>query len=260
MSEGTVAAIWRYPVKSMLGEMLEVAEIDSRGVGSDRVYAVVDPAENRVGSAKIPHKWRQLYEFRAAGTRGESGVRVTFPDGSELAADDPAIEARLSEALGREVQFVTEKPEGLGLEAVKPGMDAIALEETIDFPLINPFFDFAALHVVTTSTLARFRELYPAGDFDARRFRPNIVLDTGVEGGFVEQTWTGRDVMIGDAVRVRVIMPTHRCAATTLAHHGLPDDNEILRTANKHNGGNVGVYAAVVETGVIRRGDVARLV
>jgi hypothetical protein len=55
-------------------------------------------------------------------------------------------------------------------------------------------------------------------------------------------------------------MKTHRCAATTLPHHGLPKDNEILRTANKHNAGNVGVYATVVETGTVRVGDVVEVV
>jgi len=260
----TVAAVYRYPVKSMLGEDLAAAEIDPRGVAGDRAFAVIDPAENRVGSAKIPKKWARLYEFRAAyhpSSNGAASVpQVTFPDGSVVPADSPEIDARLSGILGKEVRFVSTKPEGLRLEAVKPGLDAIELPETVDFPLVNPFFDFAALHIVTSATLGCLRSLYPEGDFDARRFRPNIVLDTPGEAGFLEESWIGKTLAIGDEVRVRIFMNTHRCAATTLPHHGLPNDPDILRTANKHNAGNVGVYATVERTGTVRVGDVVEVV
>jgi uncharacterized protein YcbX len=243
----------------MLGETLEAAAIDQRGVVGDRAYALMDPAENRVGSAKIPKKWARLYEFRSAYGPAANGTlpmpSITFPDGETVPADAPDIDARLSEALGKDVRFVAVKPEGLKLEAVKPGLDAVELAETVDFPLVNPFFDFAALHIVTNATLDQYRSLYPEGDFDERRFRPNIVLDTPGESGFLEQTWVGKTLAIGDEVRVRIMMPTHRCAATTLPHHGLPKDVEILRTANKHNAGNVGVYASVERTGTVRVGD-----
>jgi uncharacterized protein YcbX len=259
----TVRALYRYAVKSMLGETLEAAEIDERGVVGDRAYAVMDPAENRVGSAKIPKKWARLYEFRsvygAAANGRLAAPSITFPDGETVPADAPDIESRLSEALGKDVRFVAVKPEGLKLEAVKPGLDAVELAETVDFPLVNPFFDFAALHIVTGATLDHYRSLYPEGDFDERRFRPNIVLDTPGESGFLEQTWVGKTLAIGDEVRVRIMMPTHRCAATTLPHHGLPNDVGILRTANKHNRGNVGVYATVERTGTVRVGDVVEV-
>ncbi len=255
----TVARLYRYPVKSMLGEDLDAVAIDSRGVAGDRAYAVIDPAENRVGSAKIPHKWKRLYEFSAMYPPGDDTTLppplILFPDGAPAVATDPGLDARFSQTLGKPVRFVSQKPEDLKLEAVKPGLDAVDLEETVDFPLINPFFDFAALHLVTTATLAHLRTFYPGGDYDARRFRPNLVLDAGSETGFLEQTWVGKTLTIGDQVRLRILMPTHRCAATTLPHHGLPNDPEILRAANRHNNGNVGVYAAVEQPGIVRVGD-----
>ena len=260
MPEITVAALYRYPVKSMLGEDLSSVEIDPRGVVGDRAYAVIDPAENRVGSAKIPKKWARLYEYTSR-LNGDGAVpEIVFPDGSTAAVDDPDIDAMLSRDLGKEVRMVSTKPEDLKLEAVKPGLDAVDLPETVDFPLINPFFDFAALHIVTSATLDHFRSLYPDGDFDARRFRPNIVVNAPGETGLLEETWIGKTLAIGDEVRVRIMMNTHRCAATTLPHHGLPNDPDILRTANKHNAGNVGVYAAVVETGTVRVGDAVDVV
>jgi hypothetical protein len=219
----------------------------------------MDPVENRVGSAKIPKKWARLYEFQAAYGAQANGALpppdIMFPDGSLVAADAPDLEARLSKARGQVVRFVATKPEGLSLEAVKPGLDAVELAETVDFPLVNPFFDFAALHIVTSATLEHYRSLYPDGDFDERRFRPNIVLETPGETGFLEDRWIGKTLAIGDQVRVRIMMTTHRCAATTLPHHGLPNDANILRTAHKHNAGNVGVYAMVVETGTVKVGD-----
>jgi uncharacterized protein YcbX len=259
MNVGAVTSLHRYPVKSMLGEDLPSAAIDARGVAGDRAYAVIDPAENRVGSAKIPKKWARLYEFTSAYPEASDGnlppPLITFPDGETRPADAPDIESRLSDALGKPVRFVSQKPEDLKLEAVKPGLDAVELAVTMDFPLVNPFFDLASLHIVTTSTLDQFRSLYPGGDYDSRRFRPNLVLDTGGETGFVEQSWIGKTIAVGPEVRLRIFMQTHRCAATTLAHHGLPNDAEILRTANKHNDGNVGVYATVEQPGTVSLGD-----
>jgi uncharacterized protein YcbX len=259
----TVSRIYRYPVKSMLGEDLESVAINARGVLGDRAYAVIDPAENRVGSAKIPHKWKRLYEFSALYPPGDDMTLppplVLFPDGIPAVATDAGIDARLSQALGKPVRMVSEKPEGLMLEAVKPGLDAVDLEETVDYPLVNPFFDFAAVHLVTSATLAQMRSLYPGGDYDARRFRPNLVLDAGAEPGFLEETWLGKTIAVGPAVRLRVFKTTHRCAATTLPHHGLPNDPEILRAANRHNDGNVGVYATVEAPGMIRVGDTVEL-
>ena len=262
MSEiGTVAALWRYPVKSMLGEELATAEVNQRGLACDRAYAVVDPVENRVGSAKIPHKWARLYEFRAAYPDSTAGAaQVTFPDRTVMMSDDPGLDAALSRALGREVKFVSQPPAGLRLEVAKPGTDPLTLERTVDFPLVNPFFDFGPVHLLTTATLDGLRSLYPEGDFDPRRFRPNVIIDTRSQAGFVENGWVGRTLALGEEVRLRVIMPTGRCAATTLAHSGLPNDPEILRTAKRHNSGNVGVYATVVQGGVVRCGDGVRLI
>jgi uncharacterized protein YcbX len=255
----TVSRLYRYPVKSMLGEDLEAVAVDGRGVVGDRAYAVMDPAENRAGSAKIPHKWKRLYEFSAMYPPGDDTTLppplILFPGGTPATAIDADLDARLSQALGKPVQFVSQKPEDLKLEAVKPGLDAVDLKETVDFPLVNPFFDFAALHLVTSATLAHLRTLYPGGDYDARRFRPNLVLDAPDETGFLEQTWVGKTIAVGDHVRLRILMPTHRCAATTLPHHGLPNDPEILRAANRHNNGNVGVYATVEQPGIVRLGD-----
>ena len=118
------------------------------------------------------------------------------------------------------------------------------------------FFDLALVHLLTTATIERLRALYPAGRFEVRRFRPNIVVSTGPdEQGFVENDWIGHTVAIGDDVRLAITGPCPRCVMITLPQGDLPKDSGILRTAAQHNGVNVGVYASVGKGGTIRRGD-----
>jgi uncharacterized protein YcbX len=118
------------------------------------------------------------------------------------------------------------------------------------------FFDCATVHLLTTATLDHLRELYPKGRFEARRFRPNIVVQLASgEKGFAENAWVGRTLAIGTAVRLSITGPCGRCVMTTLAQGDLPKDPGILRTAAQHNHVNVGVYAAVVRRGTICRGD-----
>ena len=116
------------------------------------------------------------------------------------------------------------------------------------------------VHLLTTATLDRLRELYPQGRFEVRRFRPNIVVQLGsTEKSFAENAWVGHTLAIGTAVRLKITSPCGRCVMTTLAQGDLPKDPGILRTAAQHNQVNVGVYAAVELGGTIRRGDPIRI-
>ena len=93
-----------------------------------------------------------------------------------------------------------------------------------------------------------------------RRFRPNIVVELASgESGFVENTWVGRTLAIGSDLQLSVTAPCFRCVMTTLPQGDLPRDPGILRTAAQHNKASVGVYAAVLRGGLIRRGDTVRL-
>lgn len=141
-------------------------------------------------------------------------------------------------------------------------MEGLDHRDTVtDFGLPEgTFFDCAAVHVLTTATIDRLRELYPQGRFEVRRFRPNIVVQPGsAEKNFVENAWIGRTLAIGDGVRLNVTGLCPRCVMTTLPQSDLPRDPGILRTAAQHNQVNVGVYAAVLRGGAIRRGDPVRL-
>ena len=122
------------------------------------------------------------------------------------------------------------------------------------------FRSLAVVHVLTTGTIDRLRELYPQGRFEVRRFRPNIVVELASgEKGFVENAWIGYTLSIGEAVRLSITGPCPRCVMTTLPQGDLPRDLGILRAAAQHNGAHVGVYAAVERGGLIRRGDPVRI-
>jgi uncharacterized protein YcbX len=143
-----------------------------------------------------------------------------------------------------------------------PDIEGLDYRDTVtDFDLPEgTFFDCATVHLLTTATLDRLRELYPTGRFEVRRFRPNIVLEPAAgEKTFIENSWIGHTLAIGDEVRLSVTGPCPRCVMITLPQGDVPRDSGILRTAAQHNQANVGVYAAVVRGGTIHRGDPVRL-
>jgi uncharacterized protein YcbX len=139
-----------------------------------------------------------------------------------------------------------------------PDIAGLDYRDTVtDFTLPEgTFFDCAVVHLLTTATVDRLRELYPPGRFEVRRFRPNVVVEMAdTVKDFVENGWIGRTLAIGDVVRMSITGPCPRCVMTTLPQGDLPKDPAILRTAAQHNHANVGLYASVVQGGTVRRGD-----
>ena len=265
---GSVAALWRYPVKSMMGEELNSCEVTDRGLLGDRHFAVVDRATGKVGGAKNPRKWGNFFDFRAAYAQPPQAaaamppVRITLPDGTAVTTGHGDLEQVLSRAFGRDVALGEAQPgdrlPGATAEEYWPDMAGLDYRDTVtDFDMpAGTFFDTAVVHLLTTATIDRLRGLYPHGRFEARRFRPNIVVSTGPdELGFAENDWIGHTVAIGGTVRLAITGPCPRCVMITLPQGDLPKDPGILRTAAQHNAVSVGVYASVLTGGSIRRGD-----
>jgi uncharacterized protein len=265
---GSVSALWRYPVKSMMGEELNSCHVTDLGLAGDRRFAVVDRATGKVGGAKNPRKWGNFFDFRAAYAEPPDisapvpPVRITLPDGTELSSRQADLDRLLSRAFGREVAFEEARPEEKSQAATAeeywPDMGGLDHRDTVtDFEMpAGTFFDIAVLHLLTTATIDQLRELYPQGRFEARRFRPNIVISSPEQDrGFAENAWVGRTISVGDTVRLAITEPCPRCVMITLPQGDLPKDSGILRTAAQHNSVNVGVYASVVRGGPIRRGD-----
>lgn len=277
---GSIVSLWRYPVKSMMGEESNAAEVTKGGFLGDRAYALVDTSDGKVASAKNPRKWPQLFDFRAAlADPPRTGVkvppvRITLPDGTIVKSEQPDLDQILSKVLKREVKLDAAQAHQEVVESASPNVRPATAEEywpdieglehrdtVTDFGLPEgTFFDCAVVHLLTTATLDRLRELYPPGRFEVRRFRPNIVVEAANgEKDFVEDAWIGKILAIGDAVRLSITGPCARCVMTTLPQGDLPRDTGILRTAAQHNRANVGVYASVLQGGKVRRGDSVRL-
>lgn len=261
---GIVARLRRYPVKSMQGEEIESAVVDSRGLVGDRRYAVFEPETGRVASPKIPRKWAPLLSFRAEYPVEPNGgevppARITFPDGPALMTDDVNLDGLLADALGRDVRLVTETRERGKIEHASPSNDPIDFTETVDFPVINPFFDFGGTHLITTATLQHLKDLNPDASVDLLRYRPNFLIETPEgQAGFAENDWVNHNILVGDDVQLRIIMKTIRCIVTTLPQVGITEDRGLLRTVQQHNDLCVGVYGMVVQPGEVRLGDEVR--
>ncbi len=252
----------------MMGEALNAAQITSRGLFGDRSYALRDTETGMVVSAKNPKKWPNMFSYHAAFTSPpEAGsvlpaVRVTLPDGSFAVSSSPDFAPMLSAKLGRSVVLLATPPQKSQLEEYWPDMEELANRDVVTDEAMpeGTFFDLSVIHLLTTSTLDRLRELNPRSRFEPRRFRPNLIVDTGGQKGFVENDWIGKVIAIGPEVRLQVTGPCPRCVMTTLPQADLPKDPDVLRTAAKQNEGRVGAYASVVQSGTIRIGDTLTLI
>ncbi len=281
---GRVSSILRYPLKSMLGEELETVAFDQRGVVRDRRYALIDDETGKVVSVKRPRWWGRMFELTGR-TSGDGGAVVSFPDGETVPVGDPKLSVRLGEFFGRPVTVADTPPPDARFDEIwvrelkggaEPyfGMESRMEdgEEMIDGgAFMGPagnFFNFGAVHLVTSSTVRELTRHAPESRFDAHRFRPNLVVDTDGDG-FVETGWQGRTLQIGP-VQLRVSFTVPRCVMTTLAQGDLPADREVLRTIAATNSVDVlqtgtlypcaGVYADVLAEGEIRRGDPVRII
>jgi uncharacterized protein YcbX len=286
-SVGTVSALWRFPVKSFLGEKVAEADVTERGIVGDRGHALIDTSTGKVVSAKNPRLWPDMFTCRAEYVKEpRSGgelppVRITLGDGTIVLSDAADVDAALSKFFGRGVTLAQSAPADFTIDQYHPDIEgadpagrrdtvvdqklgsALFEEEGIPSPVeVGAFFDVFPVSLLTTSTLDRVEELSPDTRFDQRRFRMNVIVATP-EPGFVENGWVGRSLAIGDDAQVVVVMPDPRCVMPTLAQEDLPRDNEVMRTLVRHNrldaGGAMspcaGVYAAVIAAGTLRAGD-----
>jgi uncharacterized protein YcbX len=260
---GMVAALHRYPVKSMIGEELNSTRVGLKGFQGDRAFALADVQSGKIASAKNPSKWPTLFKYRATFTAPLNGdplpaARITFPDGSTALTNDQSIATQLSLSLGKAVRLLKSASGAGTLEEYWPDVEGLPRRDVVTDEAMpaDTFFDLGMIHLLTTATIDSYRALYPEGRFEPRRFRPNLVIQTeaGVNG-FPENDWDEKVLAIGGEVRIKITGPCGRCVMTTLPQGDLPKDNGILKTAVKHNQAHVGAYATVVQGGLIRAGD-----
>jgi uncharacterized protein YcbX len=270
----TIASLWRYPVKSMMGEQVASAHVTARGLAGDRAYALVDTAANR---AAVVRTWatalmsyRATFDAEPLADQPPPAIRITDPDGTSWSSADPDSDARFVARFDRPLNLMSHAPAGLLLE-FPAGTAGGKLAHITEMPISSAappgtFFDVASLHLLTTATLERIQGAYPQGRIDVRRFRPNIMVTTDA-GPFAENAWIGRRFAIGDEVVAKGITPTPRCVNATIPQADLPRDGGILKALARLNAVDfgdaghlpcAGLYASVERSGRIRPGDAIR--
>ena len=282
---GTVQELWRYPVKSMVGEQLAQTTIVSNGVPGDRGWALRDEAAGEIrGGKKLPGLMRCTARYLLEPGEGDvPPVEITFPDGSSVTTEDPRAAARLSEFLGRQVTLwplqppenrdhyrrgLPDKPDlmdelrdvfGRLPEEPLPDLSVFS-QELFEFTSpVGTYFDAFPLHLLSTASLAALGADAPADRFDRRRFRPNVLIASADgERGLVDVGWTGRSLRVGEAI-VQVQLPTPRCSMTMQPQPGLPKDPLTLRAIVRDGDQNLGAYATVTTPGRVAVGDAVEL-
>lgn len=290
---GSVARLWTFPVKSMKGALVSETEVTKAGLTGDRGYALSDVETGRIVSAKSVRRFPGMFSCGASyletpeAGRDLPAVRISLPDGRSVTSDDANAASVLSDFMQREVRLARQAPDDFTIDMYHPDVkdaDPAGYRDTVvdqkvgsaywedagaDSPVPRgSFLDLYPVTVLTTSTIDNLNRLEPEQTFDERRFRMNIIVRTD-QPGFVENDWVGRELGIGDEVRLKIDIPDPRCVMTTLAVDELPNDTEILRALVRHNridvGGDgkfpcAGVYALVETPGRVRVGDAVRLV
>ena len=243
-----VTELWRHPVKSLQGEQLADARLDPDGVDGDRLWGVRDTATGRVLTAR--REPRLLY---ASARVVDDQPELSLPTGDVLRGTGQAADDALSAWLAKPVTLthaVTQPPAQAEYFADATDDASAPIEWTMP---PGRFVDAAALLLLTTASLRTGLSLHPEGDWDVRRFRPNVLIDTDEEG-WVEDGWCGRTVRIGE-VEVVPQQPCVRCTMVTRPQPGLERDVDTFRTVARHHAGHLGVWSAVRSPGTIRVGD-----
>ncbi|MFD1858623.1 MOSC domain-containing protein [Aeromicrobium camelliae] len=223
----TVARLRRYPVKSMGGESLDSAELDLRGLVGDRRYAVVDEA-GFLASGKNTRRFRRrdaIFDYTARMT-DDHDVLVTNGR-REWQVGDQNLADELSSAMDARV--------------------------TIEADRTAAHQDEAAVSLISTATLDWCAARWSI-DADPRRLRTNLVITA--DEPFTEEAWEGRELTIGDGVRLRVTRRIPRCRMIDVDQDGAVAEGRWLRSLGAERDTRIGVYAEVIDGGTIRTGDV----
>ena len=268
---GTVGNLWRYPVKSMLGERLDEAFMTPNGVLGDRVWALRDLKTGRIASAK---KHPALLDFRAyydvqPTAKKPGSVVIETPDGHVMLADEAGVSDRISHILNVPVRLENEARElekttivretvfgDVPVSKFKPDWTPETMPDYFQLKT-GSFFEIGSIFILTSGSVEHLRACQGGtAMIDQRRFRPNIYVESnGSTQGFVEDTWIGGTLAFGESVTVDEFSGTVWCVTATLPQQGLPRDLSILRTIARDHKGCLGVYGTVRSGGKIQVGD-----
>lgn len=281
---GRVKELWRYPVKSMEGELLQEAQIEKLGMVGDRSWAIRDEVANEIsGVRKLPRLLSCTARFEEQPLPGQTGtdvphVQVQLPDGTRFLTRDDQGNKILSAYLKREVSLQPLQPKSnkefyrlstlTGEQAMKkqfdarggmPSLGSLSWSKMVELgTYVTPrgsFYDVYPLHIVTSNSIGMLKSLAPEGDFQSRRFRPNIYIESAQKNDNLDEfEWVGGKLFIGDAV-IKCESRTVRCSMPAQPQAGLEKDSKVLRTLEKYTERHLGINASVIRPGSIRDGD-----
>lgn len=281
---GTVKEVWRYPVKSMGGELLKETEIDKGGVIGDRSWAVRDETSNELTNVrKTPLLLQCVAAYNVMPEAGQRGtdiphVDITLPTGETIKSSDTDKNDDLSEFLQKDVSLWPLQPKSnwkfyllktMNTEASLkkqfntkqslPNLASISwtklLELTVFATPLGRFYDMYPLHIITSNSIDKLASLYPEGDIQARRFRPNFYIESKDKtNDLAEFDWVGGKLFIGETI-LQCDSRTVRCSMPAQPQQGLDKDVKILRALEQHTERHLGVNASVIKAGIIKHGD-----
>jgi uncharacterized protein YcbX len=233
---GHVEAIFRYPVKSMAGERLEVANLGWHGLDGDRRLAFRRlNDDNRSGfpwlsASKLPDLLLFAPHRREDGGPGELPYHIRTPNGEEV----PVFGEDLATEIGRRY--------GAPLQMMQ---------------LKHGIFDEASISVIASDTVREIGRL--AGrNLDVRRFRPNVVVRLLRSAPFQEGEWVGGVLLFGeadDAPAITVTMRDERCSMVNLDPDTASPAPEVMKAIVRANQNNAGIYGAVTRIGRLAVGQ-----
>lgn len=248
-----IAQLWRYPVKSLLGERLPTLRLVDDGIEGDRMWGIQDRRDGRILTAR--REPRLL--FASSRLAGSDLPVITLPDGEEMAGTGPVTDAALSAWLGKPVALVAaSESDTARAEYFADATDdaSQAIEWTMPK---GRFVDAFPVLVISTAGLRSGAVAYPAGAWDVRRFRPNILIQLNGEG-WAEDAWADRQLSVGSAQ----LIPRQRCIRCTMvnrAQRGLDTDVNIFKTLHRTHGGKAGMWTQVMQPGTISEGDMVEI-
>jgi len=248
-----IAQLWRYPVKSLLGERLPTAHLVDDGIEGDRMWGIQDRCDGRILTARREPRLLFASSRLAAGDLPV----VILPDGQEVAGTGPVTDAALSAWLGKPVTLVAASDSHAGnAEYFADATDdaSQAIEWTMPK---GRFVDAFPVLLISTAGLRSGAVAYPAGAWDVRRFRPNILIQLDGEG-WTEDASADRQLRVGSAQ----LIPRQRCIRCTMvnrAQPGLDTDVNIFKTLHRTHGGKAGMWTQVTQPGPISEGDLVEI-
>ncbi|HEY0320003.1 MAG TPA: MOSC domain-containing protein [Pyrinomonadaceae bacterium] len=238
MEIGRISAIFRYPVKSMAGESMDVARLGWHGIEGDRRLAFRRLADKSGFPWLIASKLPQLLLYKPFGFDSNAAellpTHVRTPEGKEYELRSDELREEISSRCGSDVELMN----------LKQGI-----------------FDEACISVISLGTMHSI-EREAGRDLDLRRFRPNIVIETASAEPFEEDGWVGRTLMFGEGnsmTALNVTMRDERCVMVNFDPDTAERDSKVMKTVVRMNENCAGVYCTVVRAGELRVGQVVTL-